>query len=92
MKYRTKTMENLKGIWTRKCEKSGQLKPARTHYCSVSESLVFQFSHYCIFTNNAVGLENQRFFLLFILYSFLGCLYYLLSLLSIWNHFVYRDN
>lgn len=49
-------------------------------------------NHHCPFTNNCVGLENQRFFLLFILYSFIGVCYYLISIVSIWGHFVYKDN
>lgn len=92
MKYRTKTMSNLKGFWNRKCSSCNELKPARTHHCSVCETCVFQMSHHCPFTNNCVGLENQRFFLLFILYTMIGCGYYLMSIMSIWNHFIYKDN
>merc|ERR1712224_656545 len=83
---------NLKGFWNKQCSICNEIKPARTHHDSVSGTCVFQMSHYCLFTNNCVGLENQRFFLLFIFYAWLGSAYYLLSLLSIWNHFVYRDN
>ena len=92
MKYRTKTMKNLEGFWNRKCQKCNELKPARTHHCSVCDTCVFQMSHHCPFTNNCVGLENQRFFLLFILYSFLGSSYSLISIISIWNHNSYREN
>jgi len=92
MKYRTKTVGNLRGVWNRKCNICNDLKPARTHHCSVCNECVFQMSHHCIFTNNCVGLENQRFFLLFILYSFIGATYYLISIVSIWNHYIYTEN
>jgi len=92
MKYRTKTVANLKGFWNRKCSTCNELKPARTHHCSVCETCVFQMSHHCPFTNNCVGLENQRFFLLFILYSLLGSGYFLISIISIWKHYVYKEN
>ena len=92
MKYRTKTMSNLRGFWNRKCDKSNEIKPARTHYCSVTEELVFQMSHYCVFTNNTVGLNNQRFFLLFILYTLIGAAYFLISTMSIWNHYIYKEH
>lgn len=91
MKYRTKTMGNLKGFWNKTCSHCNELKPARTHHCSVSERCVFQMNGYCVFINNCVGLENQRFFLLFILYSLIGACYFLISIISIWNHYIYKE-
>jgi len=41
MKYRTKTMSNLKGFWNRKCNECNELKPARTHHCSICDTCVF---------------------------------------------------
>jgi hypothetical protein len=92
MKYRTKTMGSLRGFWNLKCPHCQELKPARTHHCSISEACVFQMSHYCLFTNNCVGLENQRYFLLFILYTFIGSTYMLISIISIWKHHIYSQN
>ena len=92
MKYRTKTMNNLRGLWSRNCSTCKEMKPARTHHCSVCESCVFQMNHHCVFTNNCVGLENQRFFLLFILYSLIGATYMLFSIISVWNNHMYREN
>lgn len=91
MKYRTKTMGNLRGFWNRKCSVCNDLKPARTHHCSVTERCVFQMNGFCVFINNCVGLENQRFFLLFILYSLIGSGYFLISIISIWNHYIYKE-
>ena len=92
MKYRVKTMGNLKGFWNRHCPHCNEIKPARTHHDSISGTCVFQMSHYCLFTNNCVGLENQRFFLLFIFYSLIGAIYMLISIVSVWNHFIYKEN
>lgn len=39
--------------------------------------------------NNCVGLENYRFFLLFILYLMIGAIWFLVSIISIWNHYIY---
>lgn len=36
-----------------------------------------------------MGLENYRYFLLFILYLFIGVCYYLITVISIWNHHIY---
>ena len=92
MKYRTKTMGNLQGLWNRKCKYCNDLKPARTHHCSVCDTCVFQMSNHCVFTNNCVGLENQRYFLLFILYSWIGSCYFLVSTIAIWNHYLFKEN
>uniref|UniRef100_A0A7S3IXH2 Palmitoyltransferase n=1 Tax=Strombidium inclinatum TaxID=197538 RepID=A0A7S3IXH2_9SPIT len=92
MKYRVKTMANLKAFWNRNCAECNEIKPARTNHCSICETCVFQMSHHCLFTNNCVGLENQRFFLLFILYCLIGTLFNLVSIVSVWHHFNYRIN
>jgi hypothetical protein len=42
--------------------------------------------------NNCVGLENQRFYLLFILYSLMGVSYHLFTSASIWNHYTYKQH
>ena len=41
IKYRTKTMGNLRGLWTAKYSHCNELKPARTHHCSVTDQCVF---------------------------------------------------
>lgn len=86
LKYKTKTMDSLKGLWNVQCKHCQELKPARTNHDSISGECVFQMSHYCLFTNNCIGLENQRFFLLFILYALLATLYMLMSIMAVWNN------
>jgi hypothetical protein len=41
MKYRVKTMGNLKGFWNKQCSICNEIKPARTHHDSVSGTCVF---------------------------------------------------
>ena len=33
IKYRTKTVTQLKAVWSRYCDKCEEIKPARTHHC-----------------------------------------------------------
>jgi hypothetical protein len=39
--------------------------------------------------NNCIGMENQRFFILFLLYLLIGIIYNLISIMCIWNHLIY---
>ena len=89
MKYRTKTIKELEANWDRSCPKCEMIKPARTHHCSICDRCVFHMDHHCPWINNCVGLENYRFFLLFIFYLFIGTIYFAITIVSIWNHYSY---
>lgn len=59
----------------RRCYKSQQLKPARAHFCSVTRRLVLNMDHFCPWVDNTVGYYNRKFFILFLFYSCITCLY-----------------
>lgn len=44
-------------------------------YCLASANLVEQMDHHCPWMNNCVGYLNYRYFVLFLLYMFVGCVY-----------------
>lgn len=48
--------------------------------------------HHCSWINNCIGIENYRYFLLFILYLWVGVGYNLITIFSIWSHHVYKEN
>eukprot|EP00743_Colponemidia_sp_Colp-15_P007409 GILK01008005.1.p1 GENE.GILK01008005.1~~GILK01008005.1.p1 ORF type:complete len:348 (+),score=55.22 GILK01008005.1:108-1046(+) len=59
----------------RHCGQCKNVKPLRAHHCSVCNRCVLKMDHHCPWVNNCVGHRNHRFFLLFLFYLGLGCLF-----------------
>lgn len=56
----------------RRCRKcNDNYKPARAHHDSVTGRCVVKMDHYCPWVGNAVGIMNHKFFILFVMYTFL---------------------
>ena len=58
--------------WCRVCN---NVKPPVCHHCSVCNRCVLKMDHHCPWMNNCVGLRNYRYFFLFMMYLWLGCVY-----------------
>ncbi|XP_024925889.3 probable protein S-acyltransferase 12 isoform X2 [Ziziphus jujuba] len=53
------------------CSRCQNGKPPRCHHCSVCQRCVLKMDHHCVWVVNCVGACNYKFFLLFLLYTFL---------------------
>lgn len=57
------------------CRRCKTFKPKRAHHCSVCRRCIIKMDHHCPWVNNCVGIGNHKYFLLFVFYTFLSCLY-----------------
>lgn len=67
--------------YIRSCYKCGAIKYPRTHHCSICNKCILNMDHHCPWIGQCVGLYNRRYFILFLVWSFLSCL--LISIYSI---------
>jgi len=74
-------MRTIQGA-VRYCEKCCLIKPDRSHHCSVCGDCVLKMDHHCPWVNNCVAFNNYKFFVLFLLYGLVYCLYVALSSLK----------
>lgn len=73
------------------CKKCIQIKPPRSHHCSVCKSCVLKMDHHCPWINNCVGHFNHRYFILFCIFMCLGTLYVTVSARNIFIKHFFHD-
>ncbi|KAK9822034.1 hypothetical protein WJX74_002077 [Apatococcus lobatus] len=57
------------------CRSCQAPKACRTHHCRVCRQCVPECCHHCIFLGQCVGAHNLRHFLLFLVFTIVGCCY-----------------
>lgn len=59
----------------RYCDKCATVKPDRCHHCSVCGECVLKMDHHCPWVNNCVAFTNYKYFVLFLGYALVYCLW-----------------
>eukprot|EP00003_Mantamonas_plastica_P026826 TRINITY_DN560_c0_g1_i1.p1 TRINITY_DN560_c0_g1~~TRINITY_DN560_c0_g1_i1.p1 ORF type:complete len:263 (-),score=39.51 TRINITY_DN560_c0_g1_i1:530-1318(-) len=61
--------------FTKYCKRCKKHKPERAHHCHICKKCVLRMDHHCPWIHNCVGHFNHRYFVLFLFYMWVGCLY-----------------
>jgi len=68
----TYDINHIESIFSNTCKKCETLKVPASHHCSTCGGCIGRMDHHCPWVNNCVGYYNQKHFLLFLIYVFLG--------------------
>mmetsp|Transcript_4852 Transcript_4852/g.8318 ORF Transcript_4852/g.8318 Transcript_4852/m.8318 type:complete len:190 (+) Transcript_4852:702-1271(+) len=63
----------------RMCWTCKTVRPPRSHHCSICKRCVMRMDHHCPWTGNCIGLKNHKFFICFMFWTIVACLYVVLS-------------
>ncbi|KAK3147164.1 hypothetical protein QOZ80_3BG0278900 [Eleusine coracana subsp. coracana] len=59
----------------KECSTCKITRPARVKHCRICDRCVARFDHHCGWMNNCIGEKNTRYFVAFLVWHFLLCLY-----------------
>uniref|UniRef100_K3WUD9 Palmitoyltransferase n=1 Tax=Globisporangium ultimum (strain ATCC 200006 / CBS 805.95 / DAOM BR144) TaxID=431595 RepID=K3WUD9_GLOUD len=59
----------------RYCRKCRAIKPDRAHHCNTCRRCVLKMDHHCVYINKCIGYYNYKYFLLFLGWSSVTCLF-----------------
>lgn len=66
------------------CQTCKEIKPLRSHHCSICGYCVLKMDHHCAWINNCVGVNNHRYFILFLTWMNITCYMIILSIIPIY--------
>lgn len=63
------------------CGRCDAYKPPRSHHCRICNRCIVRMDHHCPWMNNCIGANNQKHFMLFLLYTVIESVYCLALIL-----------
>ncbi|KAI0944640.1 hypothetical protein AcW1_002303 [Taiwanofungus camphoratus] len=66
----------------RYCERDGFIKPLRAHHCRACGACILRYDHHCPWIGQCVGAHNHKFFVIFLEWAILFCLWTFATLLA----------
>uniref|UniRef100_A0A0B7A395 Palmitoyltransferase n=1 Tax=Arion vulgaris TaxID=1028688 RepID=A0A0B7A395_9EUPU len=78
------------------CYICGTTRPPRCHHCPLCKTCVLKRDHHCFFAGSCIGYQNHRFFITFLFWAWVGCVYATIHgfpyiRISIWVQISYFD-
>ena len=67
------------------CEDCRIVKPERSHHCHLCRSCILKRDHHCFFTAACIGYHNQKHFIMYCLFMFIGTFYTLVMVVKYMN-------
>ncbi|OCH92562.1 zf-DHHC-domain-containing protein [Obba rivulosa] len=66
----------------RYCRRDGIVKPPRTHHCRACGTCVLRYDHHCPWVGQCVGARNYKYFMNFVQWAMIFCMWTFATLLS----------
>lgn len=60
--------------WT-VCQRCDTYRPPRSHHCKICKRCIRKMDHHCPWVNNCIGEKNQKYFIQFLFYTGILCVY-----------------
>ena len=72
------------------CNICNEIKPLRTHHCTICNECILRMDHHCPWVNNCVGLNNYKYFVLFLFHLWFLCVEN--TIMSVYLFFSSKEN
>ncbi|CAG5119219.1 unnamed protein product [Candidula unifasciata] len=78
------------------CYACRRTRPPRCHHCPLCKTCILKRNHHCFFAGSCIGYRNHRFFIVFLFWALIGCVYATLHVityisLELWSQMSYSD-